>query len=81
MRLDKGNILKPTPAFYLIPIKSKNVPTLTSWRHYLTSYDLSGGHISKVAPRSSTVAYVNMVLNDLNRSDKYLRYLSFPIYL
>ena len=27
MRLDKGNILKPTPALYLIPIKSYNKKT------------------------------------------------------
>ena len=31
MRLDKGNILKPTPGLYLMPIKSyKEKRTLTS---------------------------------------------------
>ena len=44
--------------------------------HYLTSNDLSMGHICKVAPRSSTVTLLSMVLNDLNRSDKCLRHLS-----
>ena len=39
MRLDKGNILKSTPGLYLIPIKSyEQKRTLTSWRHYLTSF-------------------------------------------
>ena len=38
LTLDKGNIVKPTPGLYLIPIKSyKQKRTLNSWRHYLTS--------------------------------------------
>ena len=40
----QGKHLKPTTGLYLIPIKSnKQKRTLTSWRHYLTSNDLSGG--------------------------------------
>ena len=60
MRLDKGNILKPTPGLYLIPIKSyKQKRTLTSWRHYLQMqiqmfiqrphYIDYGGHVIQVA--------------------------------
>ena len=49
--------LKPIPGLYFHPIKSyKQKRILTSWCHYLSSNDLSGGHICKVAPRSSTVA-------------------------
>ena len=32
---------------------------------------------AKMPQRSSTVAQMSLVLNDLNRSDKYLRHLSF----
>ena len=60
IRQDKGNIIKPTPGLYLISIKSyQQKRTLTSWRHYLTSTDLSGGHICKVAQRSHTVALLS----------------------
>ena len=42
---------------------------------------LLGSHICKVAPGSSTIALLSMVLSELNGSDVYLRHLTefFPI--
>ena len=41
MRLDKGNILKPTPGLYLIPVKSyKHKRTLTSLDLMTSLFDL-----------------------------------------
>ena len=49
MCLDKSNILKSTLGLYLNPIKSyKQKCTLTSWRHYLTSDDISGVKYAKL---------------------------------
>ena len=73
MRLDKGNILKPTRGLYLIPVKnySKNVHC----PHMMSLFDLKwpfqGSHMQSCTEVINSVL-LSMVLNDFIRSDKYL---------
>ena len=78
MRLDETNTLAPFPCLYLFSIKSYwQKCTVTSWRHKVTSDDLSMEKWCNIAPVAPSIAYLVMILDDLSRSDAYKRYLFF----
>ena len=78
MRLDETNTLAPFPCLYLFSIKSYwQKCTVTSWRHKVTSDDLSRGKWCNIAPVAPSIAYLVMILDDLSRSYAYQRYLFF----